>query len=149
MSIVVRVANWQEPDQREALYGIRHKVFVIEQSVPVEEEIDAFDDTSVHFIAETEDGIPVGCARLLPCGQIGRMAVLQQWRVNGIGRLLINAAMQEAMRQGLEEVILHAQLQAQEFYQRNGFTAYGEDFLDANIPHVCMRRDLIKDPLTQ
>lgn len=125
-----------------ALRHIREVVFIIEQKVPREEEWDDQDEGSQHFIAEDQDGHALGCARLLPTGQIGRMAVLREQRGSGIGRRLLEAALEEARTQGMREVFLHAQTHALEFYRKSGFVPYGDEFMEAGIPHREMMRTL-------
>ncbi len=117
---------------------IRFKVFVEEQAVPVEEELDGMDEVSTHFVAIL-NGNPVGVARLMPSGQIGRMAVLLPYRKHGIGALLLRAAVKEALQNGHTEPFLHAQTHALSFYAANGFVAFGDIFLDAGIEHRAMR----------
>ncbi|HBP42809.1 MAG: GNAT family N-acetyltransferase [Vreelandella alkaliphila] len=113
---------------------IRRVVFIEEQSVPQEEEWDGRDEECSHFIAYLEDQ-PVGTARLLPDGHIGRVAVLDSARGAGIGYQLMEAAIQAAREAGHTHVALSAQLHALAFYQRLGFVAHGGTFMDAGIPH--------------
>ncbi|MDX5979001.1 GNAT family N-acetyltransferase [Halomonas sp. XH26] len=113
---------------------IRRVVFIEEQCVPQEEEWDGHDDECSHFIAYLEDQ-PVGTARLLPDGHIGRVAVLDSARGAGIGYQLMEAAIQAAREAGHTHVALSAQLHALAFYQRLGFVAHGGTFMDAGIPH--------------
>ncbi|MCR9279103.1 MAG: GNAT family N-acetyltransferase [Pseudomonadaceae bacterium] len=136
MSVVIRRANW--PADREALRLLRTQVFVVEQGVPEALEWDGEDENCLHFLAETENG-PVGCARLMPSGQIGRMAVLASERKNGLGSRLLVAAMDAAKREGISEPYLHAQVQVLPFYERHGFTAHGDRFMEAGIEHQSMR----------
>ncbi|RUR33491.1 GNAT family N-acetyltransferase [Vreelandella andesensis] len=113
---------------------IRRVVFIEEQCVPQEEEWDGRDDESSHFIAYLEEQ-PVGTARLLPDGHIGRVAVLVSARGAGIGYQLMEAAIQAAQEAGHAHVALSAQLHALAFYERLGFVAHGGTFMDAGIPH--------------
>jgi|TARA_R110000751_G_scaffold119701_4_gene220263 predicted GNAT family N-acyltransferase len=85
------------------------------------------------------DGRTVGTARLLPDGHVGRVAILSEARGLGLGQRLMEAVIHAARQAGHAEVILDAQTHALEFYQRLGFTAYGDEFLDAGIPHRSMR----------
>jgi predicted GNAT family N-acyltransferase len=78
---------------------------------------------------------PIGTARLLPDGQIGRMAVLPEWRSHGIGSVLLEKLIEIAREHGLKQVKLDAQDHAISFYEQHGFTIEGEEFLDAGIPH--------------
>lgn len=133
----VREAAW--PADRTALRAVRETVFMREQGVSAELEWDGRDADARHLLAEDPDGQPIGCARLLEDGHIGRMAVLKAWRQCGVGSALLAAAMGLAARQGHCTVHLDAQLQAIPFYERHGFIAEGEVFMDAGIPHRRMR----------
>lgn len=136
--IDVRLAHWQKSSDRQALTAIRNSVFVEEQQVPEDEEMDAFDETSAHLLAWSDDSGFIGCARIMPTGQIGRMAVLKHFRGDGIGSLLMTTAITEAKRQNFETVFLHAQCHAETFYRRFGFVASGDVFDEAGIEHIRM-----------
>ena len=136
----IRETDWATG--REALGAVRFKVFVEEQRVPEDEEWDAEDLHSRHVVAVTADGIPIGTGRLLRDGHIGRMAVLKEWRGKGVGRALMQALLRLAHETGHRAVRLHAQTHATGFYERQGFVAAGEVFMEAGIPHVMMSRDL-------
>jgi len=117
---------------------IRRVVFIEEQQVPQEEEWDGRDDACEHFLVHLDDRT-VGTARLLPDGHVGRVAILSEARGLGLGQRLMEAVIHAARQAGHAEVLLDAQTHALEFYQRLGFTAYGDEFLDAGIPHRSMR----------
>ncbi|WP_416140105.1 GNAT family N-acetyltransferase [Halomonas sp. HK25] len=125
----------------EAAGEIRRIVFIEEQRVPLAEEWDGRDDDSRHFLALL-DGAPVGTARLLPDAHIGRVAVLAEARDGGIGAALMAAAIETARRESHPAVELSAQTHALAFYERLGFMAIGDEFLDAGIPHRNMRLEL-------
>lgn len=133
----VRVADWQK--DHAALRRIREAVFIAEQAVPPELEWDADDATAVHFLA-LEGEYPIGTARLLPDGHIGRVAVLKDWRGLKVGDKLLRAVIAEAEKRGLQQQMLSAQVQASPFYERFGFAVVSGEFLDAGIPHVDMVR---------
>ncbi|MCY4013099.1 MAG: GNAT family N-acetyltransferase [Gammaproteobacteria bacterium] len=116
-------------------------MFVEEQGVPEAEEWDGQDEASRHFIAEDDTGTAVGTARLMPSGQIGRMAVLKPLRGKGIGARLLAAAVDAARQGGSERIFLHAQTQAAGFYERAGFRGAGETFMEAGIEHRPMELD--------
>lgn len=124
------------------LAEVRRVVFIEEQGVPEALEWDDFDARSLHLLATSRDGTPVGCARLLPDGHIGRMAVLPAWRGRGIGRALLAAALRAARARGLGTVRLSAQTRAAGFYAHAGFSAEGTEYLEAGIPHIAMARPL-------
>ena len=134
----IRIADWLKDG--EALKAIRREVFMEEQSVPEELEWDGLDDTALHLFAVADDGAPIGTARLLPDGHIGRVAVIRPWRGRGVGRALMEEILRLADEAGHAEVKLAAQIQALPFYENLGFTAYGEAFMDAGIPHRNMKR---------
>ncbi|MYD43773.1 MAG: GNAT family N-acetyltransferase [Gammaproteobacteria bacterium] len=135
MTAKVQEVRWQ--DHESTLKSIRFEVFVGEQGVPIEEELDGMDEVSKHFIAWFHDK-PVGVARLMPSGQIGRMAVLRPHRKQGFGALLLQTAVETAMANGIEAPFLHAQTHALSFYEAYGFVAHGDIFLDAGIEHRAM-----------
>jgi predicted GNAT family N-acyltransferase len=134
----VVITTWAE--SYVPLTHIRTRVFVLEQNVPPEEEVDALDAHCVHALAYAPDGQPVACGRLLADGRIGRMAVLAAWRGKGVGGVILEALIDEARERGLTRTYLHAQTHAIAFYERHGFVAHGGEFLDANIPHREMEK---------
>ena len=124
---------------------LRRRVFIEEQGVSEVEEFDGLDDAAVHLLA-WQDEVPVGTARLFmkgETGKIGRVCVLPEARGTGLGAALIRAALDEfRQRPGLREAVLGSQVQATGFYEKLGFKVEGEVFLDADIPHLNMRRAL-------
>ena len=137
MSYAISVTN-----NHEACFALRHQVFVDEQGVPVEEELDELDAEATHILA-TKDGVPVGTARVVyqdEIAKIGRVCVLKSTRGTGLGADLINAAVQLAKdKSGITKAKLGAQLHALGFYEKLGFSVYGPVYLDAGIEH----RDMV------
>lgn len=131
----VRTGDWGE--LQEACMAIRRAVFVLEQGVPDTMEIDGRDDSAIHVLASLRD-VPVGAGRLLPDGQIGRLAVAANWRGSGIGGAMLALLIEEARDQGLATVMLNSQLRACGFYEAFGFQATGEPFVVAGIDHLKM-----------
>lgn len=127
------------------LLEVRREVFVVEQGVPEEIEIDEHDPVSIHFLARDAAGVPIGTARLLPEGRIGRMAVLALWRRSGVGRALLSAAMETARARGDSRLYLHAQVHSIPFYESLGFSVFGEEFDEADIPHREMECFLLRE----
>lgn len=136
--LTVHIAPVSWDSHRDALRRIRERVFIEEQQVPRDIEWDGADEACRHFLALTEAGQAVGCARLMPSGQIGRMAVLSEHRGTGLGRRLLAEAIEEAKRLGMRKVHLHAQSHATEFYRKAGFLPVGGEFMEAGIPHQAM-----------
>jgi len=137
--------NWdiKEVDwnlRHDVLSEIRKQVFIIEQQVPQEEEWDGRDGSATHWLATLKNGVPVGTARLLQNGQIGRMAVLAPYRKLGIGFAMLAMAVEKAAAMGMKTVHLHAQSHAIGFYERAGFHVIGEEFLEAGIKHRMMEK---------
>lgn len=128
------------------LRAVRETVFIGEQRVPVEEEWDDGDETAVHALAIDEHGAPMGTGRLLPNGRIGRMAVLGHFRGRGVGAAILERLMMEAKHRGHSHLVLDSQVHAIEFYERFGFSAQGEEFMDAGIPHRTMVCELRGPP---
>jgi predicted GNAT family N-acyltransferase len=129
-------------DAADALRGVRHAVFVVEQQVPESLEWDEADATSLHALAVDVDDAPIGCARLLPDAHIGRVAVLAPWRRHGVGSALLCAMLDAARARGDRHVVLNAQVSAMPFYAHHGFVAEGDKFDEAGIAHCAMRRAL-------
>ena len=120
---------------------IRFSVFVEEQGVPREIELDEHDPLCLHAVV-FEEGKAVATGRLLPDGHIGRMAVLKAWRGRGIGAAVLNELIKAASKRGHKEVALSAQVHAVPFYRAHGFVPAGEEYLEAGIRHLAMRRAL-------
>ncbi|MGN7414343.1 GNAT family N-acetyltransferase [Paenibacillus sp. SAF-068] len=136
-------------EQLEQALEIRHHVFVIEQQVPAEIEIDQFDVISpdVHHVLLSTDGRAVATGRLIyyskDTAKMQRIAVLESHRSYGYGRVLLLAMEERARELGLSYSILDAQCQAQKFYEKLGYEVISEEpFYDADILHVRMRKSL-------
>lgn len=131
--------DWSEA--RNYAIPIRFSVFVEEQGVAPEIELDNNDASCMHAVAFVEDEA-VATGRLLPDGHIGRMAVLRTWRRRGIGGALLQALIECARLRGDRSVVLSAQTQALGFYRAFGFVEQGPEFMEAGIPHRAMSRSL-------
>ncbi|HZV99466.1 MAG TPA: GNAT family N-acetyltransferase [Methylophilaceae bacterium] len=132
----IQEVSWLQA--QNALRQIREQVFMHEQQVPPELEWDGLDATAVHLLALGRDMNPIGCARVLPGGAIGRMAVLKDWRGQGVGQAILKAAIYSCRSRGWLQISLSAQTHAIGFYERAGFTVCSEEYLDAGIPHKDM-----------
>ena len=145
----LRIVVVRKAAEMEDALSVRRAVFIAEQGVTEAEEIDAYDRDpervpgAVHVVAYV-DGRPAATGRLLidaPDGEnahIGRVAVLREHRRRGLGRAVMLALQDEARQRGYRGVTVAAQLQALPFYERLGYVAYGEVFLDARIEHRLM-----------
>lgn len=125
--------------------AIRRRVFIEEQNVPEEIELDADDEHAFHALAIL-DGVAIGCGRTLKRAdgevKIGRMAVLREFRKTGVGAQILRFLIERARERGFRKAILHAQLTAQGFYLKEGFNPVGGVFDEAGIAHRKMERDL-------
>ena len=138
--LTIVTTDWTRDAER--LGAVRRAVFIEEQGVPETLEWDELDAGAVHLLATTEDGTPIGCARLLSDGHIGRMAVLPGWRRHGIGRALLAAAIDAARGRGHRILMLSAQTHAAGFYAEAGFAAAGDEYEEAGIPHIAMQKSI-------
>jgi predicted GNAT family N-acyltransferase len=140
--IAIETQSWLAA--RDAAYAIRHAVFVEEQGIPAELEIDDYDPIAEHTLAFV-DGRCVATARIYLDEQdpgkakIGRMAVLKNFRDQGIGTALLGEAIRVGMMQGASVFELHAQQSAAPFYAKLQFKPVGAIFDEVSIPHQCMR----------
>ncbi|ELY50530.1 GNAT family N-acetyltransferase [Natronococcus jeotgali] len=131
--------------EREDALAVRHAVFVEEQGVDEDLEYDDHDSEAVHFVAY-DGSEPVGAARLRELddgiGKVERVAVLADRREEGIGRELMARLEERARADGFDELKLHSQSHAADFYADLEYDRYGETFEEAGIPHVRMRKEL-------
>lgn len=136
--------NWN--DWGRQAERLRMEVFVREQGVPREIEIDEFDPVAWHVVALNRLGQPVGTGRLVSdapgVARIGRMAVARHVRGTRVGRQVLDALVDFARQRGDREAVLHAQLHAQSFYARAGFVPEGQVYEEAGIAHITMRQRL-------
>ncbi|AGB36245.1 GNAT family N-acetyltransferase [Natronococcus occultus] len=131
--------------EREDALAVRHAVFVEEQGVDEDLEYDEHDSDAVHVVAYDGDEA-VGAARLRDLedgvGKVERVAVLEPRRGEGIGRKLMAVLERRARADGFDELKLHSQIHAADFYTDLEYEQYGEAFEEAGIPHVKMRKML-------
>lgn len=140
---IVQLVEWRT--HADALIAVRTEVFVVEQQVSPELEIDGLDPDCIHAAAMAGSRV-IGTARLLPEARIGRMAVLGAWRGRGVGARILDMLLAAAHDRGDAEVRLAAQVGAMGFYARHGFVAAGEEFLEAGLRHRHMILKLDDDP---
>ena len=137
MKTTVRVKKISSKKELERAFRIRIRVFVREQGVPEEIEVDVDDQRATHLLAYIQ-GKAVGTARLVMrqgSAKIGRMAVLKSHRRKGVGKNLLRRAIATAKRQEARKIYLHAQAAVIGFYESVGFRAIGPIFDEAGIPH--------------
>jgi predicted GNAT family N-acyltransferase len=147
--VTAPTARAATPDDWPEIIGLRTRVFVEEQGVPPELEQDDRDATAVHVLARDDAGRVVATGRLLlpPEGSttasLGRMAADASARGRGYGAVVLAELHRQAVLRGVRVIELHAQVSARGFYERDGYTAVGEEYLEAGIAHVTMRRELV------
>lgn len=133
---MILIQNWQEASKQAG--AIRQKVFIEEQGVPWELELDEFDPIAWHALAFWKDHC-IGTGRLIEVaqntGQIGRMAVLTDFRGQGFGMAILMKLIDQANIQEMSTLTLHAQVSAIPFYEKFGFIAHGSIYEEAGIPH--------------
>lgn len=131
--------------EREDAFSVRTTVFIEEQNVPVEEEMDEHDETAIHFVGY-EDDLPVAASRVRfveDYGKLERICVLKEHRGKHFGKQLMKEMEQLIQDHGYRKAKLHAQTHAQSFYAEEGYETISDDvFMDAGIPHVAMLKKL-------
>ena len=133
---IIQVLDWSQAEARAR--SVRGAVFIAEQKVSVDLEWDEWDARCDHALALDVRSNPVGTARLLPDGHLGRMAVIAAWRGKGVGRALALAMLEKARERGMRRIVLHAQTHATGFYRKLGFEVFGLEFEEAGIAHIGM-----------
>ncbi len=143
MSLSIKILDSDE--EKEAVQLLRTKVFVDEQGVPPDIEIDELDDAAIHAVAYQSDTI-VATGRLIidtpDEARIGRMAVDVSLRRTGVGSVVLTFLEGEARARGIKQVMLHAQTYVKEFYSKHGYLEHGDTFFEAGILHIEMRKYL-------
>jgi predicted GNAT family N-acyltransferase len=146
MGYLVRFASTAQ--DRDAAFVLRRAVFETEQNVPRPLDRDAHDYNADHVVAFDEDGRCVGTGRVVRIDsrtcQIGRMATAADHRRHGVGASVLETLERMARLRGLAEIVVHAQLPAEPFFRNRGYVAEGATFLDAGVPHVLMRKLLVR-----
>lgn len=138
--MIIKKAETEQ--EKQDAYYVRNQVFVIEQQIPSEIEIDEHEDTSVHFVAYKHNK-PVGAARVRiidDYAKVERVCVLKDFRHDGIGNLIMNKIEQFIKEQYGLPIMLNAQLEVVPFYKQRGYTVSSIIFYEANIPHVAMKK---------
>lgn len=144
----IRVKLAETEEELEGAISVRLRVFVVEQRIPAEEELDEADATATHAVALQGEQV-IGTGRMLlvegdeegTC-RIGRMAVDQAWRRYGVGGKILEFLEGNAKERGLTQSLLHAQEYVKAFYAGHGYVERGDVFLEVDIPHVEMVKRL-------
>lgn len=126
-------------------FELRKKVFVDEQHVPQKNEFDQFEDESTHIIGYDDNGSPIAAARYRPyhgMAKIERVVVAKPFRKHGIGRQLMQFIEQQVKNNGFKKAILNGQIQAQPFYESLGYQPHGAIFLEEEIEHIEMQKEI-------
>ncbi|WP_445194262.1 GNAT family N-acetyltransferase [Staphylococcus xylosus] len=127
----------------EEAHNIRKKVFVEEQGVPLENEIDQYETIATHVIGYDQNDVPFATGRLRPIAnsvKVERVAILASHRNKGYGKLLMGFLETVAINKGDEKLMLNAQCHAQSFYESLGYESFGEIFMEENIEHIAMSK---------
>jgi predicted GNAT family N-acyltransferase len=141
---VTAVRPARDDAEVHAALALRHTVFCEEQGVSVEEEHDGRDDEALHLVAVREGAVIATCRLLVegPTVKLGRMAVARPERGQGLAAALLAEADAHARDLGAQRIVLGAQLTARRVYERAGYVAFGEHFIEAGIEHVMMAKAL-------
>ncbi|GAM16614.1 GNAT family N-acetyltransferase [Mesobacillus selenatarsenatis] len=126
-------------------FEVRKSVFIHEQDVPEEEEIDQFESDSVHFVLYDDNRKATGAGRfrvLDGIGKVERICVLKENRKAGAGVAVMNKIEDYAKSQGISTLKLNAQTHAIPFYSKLGYETVSEEFMDAGIPHKTMKKSI-------
>ena len=134
----VRKAQWDT--DCAGLLGVRGEVFIEEQGVDILVERDGKDGECLHVIAEDMEGIHIGAGRIADNGKVGRIAVIGGWRGNGVGTAIMHELHRQAEQEGIWHTYLHSQSSSAGFYMSLGYRVEGDEFLEAEIPHLKMVR---------
>jgi len=148
--LIIRTFRKEDaPTDFEHAVQIRTAVFVEEQGLPVEEELDEYDDEAIHWLITTQAGEPVATGRIIPyqegcqmrpVAKIGRISVKKSMRGLGLGDLLMQEILRVAMEEGYDQAILDARTPVVPFYEKLGFITEGDEFMEFNTPLYRMRK---------
>lgn len=131
-------------DDLEKVIDIRKNVFIKEQNVPLDIEIDGLDPEAEHFIVYLGNE-PIGCARIRAnrnSAKLERIAIIKRYRGKGFGTKLTNFLIDYCKKKDFQEIILHSQTYVSDFYKKIGFKPSGKTFFEADIEHMEMYLDI-------
>ncbi|PIC64411.1 GNAT family N-acetyltransferase [Sporosarcina sp. P13] len=136
-----------DAEGREDAFTVRKKVFVEEQGVPLHLEIDEYDQDATHFVVYDEKNHPIGAGRMRGLvnahGKIERICILEEHRGKHIGKLIMNTLEEHARKNSMKKLLLNAQSYAVPFYEKLGYVVTSPEFMDADIPHRAMEKNLL------
>lgn len=141
---MIQIKIVENEEEFNIAYKIRVEVFVQEQGVSLDMELDEFDKDAKHLLLY-KDNIPIACGRIIIQEKqaiMGRIAVLKKYRKQGYGRQICNKLIEIAKENEIEKIVLHSQYYAMDFYKKLGFKEYGEVFEEAGINHIKMEKIL-------
>lgn len=133
------------PSMMEDAYSVRKQVFVLEQGVPLENEIDQYEAIATHIVGYNENNLPFATGRFRPHDngvKIERVAIIASHRKSGYGKLLMRFIEDVAKNQGHHSLMLNAQCHAQTFYESLEYHPFGEVFIEENIEHIAMAKSI-------
>ncbi|WP_305405642.1 GNAT family N-acetyltransferase [Photobacterium leiognathi] len=138
--VEIKIVSFDDA-HRGLIRTVREQVFIQEQQIDPEIEFDGLDSEAVHVLVMDGEQ-PLGTGRILADGHIGRIAIMKSARGQGLGAKVVQALVEYAQQQGYPRVDLGAQTHAVDFYRKLGFMPYGDEFMEANIPHQAMEQML-------
>lgn len=141
----MNVIHVKTKEQLEQAFLVRKEVFVHEQNIPLEIEIDEYEEDCDHFLLIDDNEEAIGAGRLRYVdgkGKVERICILKNRRKKGYGRLLMEAIEDVARKKGITHLILHSQRHAEPFYESIGYNTVSDEYLEAGIPHVTMEKSL-------
>ncbi|PLS16012.1 GNAT family N-acetyltransferase [Bacillus sp. M6-12] len=141
----MKVKTVASQKELEDAFIVRKTVFIHEQNVPEEEEIDQYENDAAHFVLYDSNNSPIGAGRfrtLDGIGKVERICVLSDSRVKGAGRAIMDHIEEYAKEKGVQKLKLNAQTHAIPFYEKLGYDTVSEEFLDAGIPHKAMEKKI-------
>jgi len=128
-------------DYSDQIRNIREEVFCKEQGVPQDLEFDGLDSEAIHSIV-CDGNLEIGTGRMLQDGHIGRVAVIKKYRGKGVGKMIMQCLIYEAINMQFQEVWLSSQYHAKGFYEKLEFIEIGDIYQEANIDHIKMKKKL-------
>lgn len=140
----MKVKAVESKKEKDDALSVRTAVFVKEQNVPPNIEVDQYEEESIHFVGY-KNNIPIAAGRIRFDGEYGkleRISVLKEYRGNSYGRKVIHAMEAEILNQGYVKAKLHSQTHAESFYKQLGYITISDEFMEAGIPHITMVKEL-------